>query len=695
MKNILILILIFVMSLQLLGLRVVTYNTLNFGENDVERLAHFELILTEIDADIILLQEIEDAGAGDLLLSVLDGYSQSEYVLGPDTSNLLLYKNDLITFASQDTIATDLRNFSEYELLIEGNLLRFYSCHLKASQGNEDLRLEEVTRLRTHLSQLEAGTEFLIVGDMNFYTSSEPGYQKFIADEANNIGRAEDLSDQVGSWNNNSNFAASHTQSTRTTSFGGGASGGLDDRFDFIFSSFELNNGTGLEFSEQSYTPFGNDGEHFNQSINDGTNLVVSPEIADALYEFSDHLPVYADFEVISSDEQILIVTVPNMEEEWQQGTQQSIEWASANFTENVKIELVDSNERSREILIDSTENDGVWEWQIPAAQTLGEFYVKISPASNPAPIDFSNNPLHIIEPTAEVTIYDIQYSLAGPSPLEGEQVITTGIVTGVSDNGYFLQDGIGAWNGIFVYDYYPDVDFADEINITATVAEYYDKTELTEIVMQFAVSSGNELPDAEELTTGEVSVEDYEGVLIQVTNAECISYDPEYGEWVVDDGTGQMMIGDMIYAFIPQIGATYDITGIVDYSYGNFKIEPRFENDISNSTEAENYVINNEIELSNFPNPFNPSSAGRSPTTTISFSLTTDSTEDTKIIIYNLKGQKVKTLECYTELDEVEHSVVWDGTDQNNQPVSSGLYFYQLKIGDKPVAKRKMSLMK
>ena len=45
-----------------------------------------------------------------------------------------------------------------------------------------------------------------------------------------------------GSWNNNEDFRGVHTQSTRTSSsgFGGGAGGGLDDRFDFIMVSQNL-----------------------------------------------------------------------------------------------------------------------------------------------------------------------------------------------------------------------------------------------------------------------------------------------------------------------------------------------------------------------------------------------------------------------------------------------------------------------
>jgi len=111
-------------------------------------------------------------------------------------------------------------------------------------------------------------------------------------------------------------------------------------------------------------------------------------------------------------------------------------------------------------------------------------------------------------------------------------------------------------------------------------------------------------------------------------------------------------------------------------------------------STYQESYVHNNEEVISpntysleqNYPNPFNP-------TTTISFNLATEFTEDTELVIYNLKGQKVKTL-INKVLPVGEHSVVWDGKDENIKPVSSGIYFYQLKIGSYQKIK-KMLLLK
>ena len=103
------------------------------------------------------------------------------------------------------------------------------------------------------------------------------------------------------------------------------------------------------------------------------------------------------------------------------------------------------------------------------------------------------------------------------------------------------------------------------------------------------------------------------------------------------------------------------------------------------NISGLENDIITQSgYSLSNYPNPFNPE-------TTISFSLTTKITENTELKIYNLKGQKIRKFSIFNN----QSSIIWDGTDQSNKPVSSGIYFYQLEIDGKVAAKNKMMLLK
>lgn len=68
----------------------------------------------------------------------------------------------------------------------------------------------------------------------------------------------------------------------------------MDDRFDFILVGNDVMNGTNkLKYVTNTYTAVGNDGQHFNKSINASpTNTAVPANVADALYYMSDHLPI-------------------------------------------------------------------------------------------------------------------------------------------------------------------------------------------------------------------------------------------------------------------------------------------------------------------------------------------------------------------------------------------------------------------
>ena len=92
--------------------------------------------------------------------------------------------------------------------------------------------------------------------------------------------------------------------------------------------------------------------------------------------------------------------------------------------------------------------------------------------------------------------------------------------------------------------------------------------------------------------------------------------------------------------------------------------------------------------ELSNHPNPFNPS-------TIISFYISSKDAKNAEINIYNSKGQKINTfsINCHPEL--VEGSVIWNGDDDSRNVVSSGIYYYQLSINNKPVSSKKCVLIK
>jgi len=94
--------------------------------------------------------------------------------------------------------------------------------------------------------------------------------------------------------------------------------------------------------------------------------------------------------------------------------------------------------------------------------------------------------------------------------------------------------------------------------------------------------------------------------------------------------------------------------------------------------------IVPVNVTLSNYPNPFNP-------TTTINFSLPEDG--DVELSIYNVKGQKVRTL-TNEFLEKGLHSIEWNGNDSNNKATASGIYFYKISVG-KETSMKKMLLLK
>ncbi|MEN8173591.1 MAG: hypothetical protein ABFS03_12025, partial [Chloroflexota bacterium] len=197
---------------------------------------------------------------------------------------------------------------------------------------------------------------------------------------------------------------------------------------------------------------------------------------------------------------------------------------------------------------------------------------------------------------TSFTSIYEIQYTTdpSGDSPYKDQDGITTeGIVTARFYNGYFIEDPAGgAWQGLFVYDTNTP-SLGDRIRLTGTVTEYYNLTQLKEITSFTVLSTGNTIPTPTILTTGEVSQEQWESVLVRVETASVTNDDLGHGEWSVNDGSGDVVIDDKgSYAYTPTNGDILNyIIGVLDYSYGAFKIQPRYDADIDLSSCGNPYT--------------------------------------------------------------------------------------------------------
>jgi hypothetical protein len=188
------------------------------------------------------------------------------------------------------------------------------------------------------------------------------------------------------------------------------------------------------------------------------------------------------------------------------------------------------------------------------------------------------------------VPIHDIQFTNApdGASPFLGQTLTTTGVVTGTyvtssNQHGYFLQDGSGAWNGIHVYQgsnsNLPSI--GNQVQVTGTVAEFNGLTQLTNVTT-VVLNQAVPLPAPIDITTLQLSSEEqWEGVLVRVVEVECTNANSGFGMWEVNDGSGPAKVHNLMFTFGAVLGGEYTITGVVNYSFDEFRICPRNSADI------------------------------------------------------------------------------------------------------------------
>lgn len=306
---------------------VLQYNLLNYGNytgycntsnnNHIDKDEYLNTIISYLKPDIFTVNELSDVNYyhDRLLNEVLNSNGRKYYkrtpatnTAGSDIINMLFYDSTKVTLHSMKVIQSFVRDINLYRLyfntsqLLSGDTI-FLNCivaHLKAgsNSSDEDSRGIMAANVINWLKQNAQRGNYLLMGDFNLYTASEEAYQTFTSVESGSF-QFFDPVNAPGEWNNNIAFARYHTQSVVTSSSGCQASGGMDDRFDFILATDEIIEGSGkVRYKQGSYQAIGQDGNHFNQSIINLPNNSVPATILDALGRMSDHLPVRMVLEV-------------------------------------------------------------------------------------------------------------------------------------------------------------------------------------------------------------------------------------------------------------------------------------------------------------------------------------------------------------------------------------------------------------
>ena len=234
-------------------------------------------------------------------------YWQSDNIInyaGSNIINHIFFDSRKLGLSKHIALRTNPRDTDIYELYLKtkslaaGDTIKLVCivAHPKAGQGYEASRRALMQKAMDHINQYYPKDNVLIMGDFNMYSAAESGYRLLTQTYSNpEICFVDPVATMggVGGWSNNNQFAAFHTQSTRSYSEECYSGGGLDDRFDFILMADEIKfSYNHLRYVNKSDHAVGNDGHHFNMSVDQGYNSAVPAEVAEALFDGSDHLPV-------------------------------------------------------------------------------------------------------------------------------------------------------------------------------------------------------------------------------------------------------------------------------------------------------------------------------------------------------------------------------------------------------------------
>jgi hypothetical protein len=331
--------------------------------------------------------------------------------------------------------------------------------------------------------------------------------------------------------------------------------------------------------------------------------------------------------------------------------------------------------------------------------------------------------------------IRDVQYSPygSGYSAYNGYRVTLSGVVTADTSDypgrlsgttqRIYMQDGSGPWTGILIGTsglngiHVLDFKRGDNVTLSGKIQENFSVTAIDSLTNIVINSDSNALPEpvtvptgtVDKLASGVVAAEQWESVLINYQNVTVTDDNADgdsgpvynnYGEISVSDNSGDTRVElqdgnnnnyengwpGLINSpsnILVGLGAKFsDLKGILYYSYSNYKLVPRKDDDFVGfitDVEKDNSTLPVTYNLSqNYPNPFNPS-------TVINYSIPKESNVSLKI--YNLLGQEVKTL-----VDETKAPGNYN-VSFNARDLSSGIYFYSLKAGNFYQVKKMMLL--
>ena len=331
-------------------LRIMHYNILNYRNTTNQctettnsasyKEGHLSTISAYVMPDVITINEMGAhwLNPNKLLSNAfntkgISHFEQMEFANNSFSSltNMLFYNRDVLSKYKQDVIkksvsgdelvrVTDVYTLfynDEYGISRgDTTFITFIVTHLKAGSTSDDKieRAEMTEAIMAYLKDHKSNHSYFLCGDLNIQTSAEACYKNLVEATDQRL-KFVDPVDAAGSWNNNSNYANLHTQSTHVSDTRGGcfSGGGMDDRFDFILCGKEVMDATyRVSYIPGTYNALGQDSRRFNGDMRSPSNNLIPTSVSEALYETSDHLPVILDVKVAKKTSSVQRLTTSN-----------------------------------------------------------------------------------------------------------------------------------------------------------------------------------------------------------------------------------------------------------------------------------------------------------------------------------------------------------------------------------------------
>lgn len=301
--------------------KVMHYNLLQYGNECgsvtlAQKNQWLSTILGYYQPDILTVNELAPNEAYSSNIKV-KGFSYSKNIeygeisneAGSNIVNNIFFNTELFGYEGGEVLEGGLRDINVYTLYDKTSLeagldtirLHLVIAHLKAGSNGSDVsqRAKEAGLIADWLASQPAEANILVMGDLNVQGSGEDAYQTLISPAGEHV--LEDPTGVTTGWAGREH-AALHTQSTRSFSSDCGVTGGMDDRFDFIFTSQPVMQGfAGVAYVPESYKTFGNDGNSYNQELGCSANESVPALICASLKQMSDHLPVVLELDLLGA----------------------------------------------------------------------------------------------------------------------------------------------------------------------------------------------------------------------------------------------------------------------------------------------------------------------------------------------------------------------------------------------------------